>query len=63
MISFSPVDNVKALERRLGAINPSFADIEVEELVLWGDVQERLEKAAIEYGAAYEPQNIPPEQV
>jgi hypothetical protein len=63
MVSFSPAENVKALQRRLGAIAPELAEIEVEELVLYRDVEERLRKAGIRYRTAYAPDGIPPEQV
>jgi uncharacterized Fe-S cluster-containing radical SAM superfamily protein len=42
MTSFSPYDHVMALRKQLAGINPGFADIEVEELAPWGDVEERL---------------------
>ena len=45
MVSFSPFDNVNALRKRLGKINPGFEDFEVEELLLYGDVEDRLRKA------------------
>jgi uncharacterized Fe-S cluster-containing radical SAM superfamily protein len=45
MISFSPFDNVNALRKRLGKINPGFEDVEIEELMLYGDVEERLRNA------------------
>lgn len=47
MISFSPFDHILALRKRLGKINREFEDIEVEELALYGDVEERLRKAKI----------------
>ncbi len=47
MISFSPFNNVQALRKRLGKINPGFEQIENEELMLYGDVEERLKKAGI----------------
>ncbi|MEW6326032.1 MAG: radical SAM protein [Thermodesulfobacteriota bacterium] len=63
MVSFSPPENVRAFRQRLGQIAPALADIEIEELVLYGDVKERLRKAGLRYGIAYEPRYIPPEQV
>lgn len=62
MVSFSPPENVKALQRRLGSIAPQFRDIEIEELVLYGDVEERLKKTGIHYTIAHEPEGIPPNQ-
>ncbi len=63
MVSFSPAQNVRALRKRLGQIAAGFEDIEIEELVLYGDVEERLRKAGLKYGTAYEPAGIPPEQI
>lgn len=63
MVSFSPAQNVRALRKRLGRIAPRFKDLEIEELVLYGDVEERLRKAGLKYSTAYEPAGIPPEQV
>lgn len=47
MVSFSPFDHVLALRKQLGKINREFEDIEIEELALYGDVEERLQKANI----------------
>jgi uncharacterized Fe-S cluster-containing radical SAM superfamily protein len=63
MVSFSPEAHVRALRERLAAIAPSLADFEVEELVLYGDVAERLRRAGLGYRAAHTPRHIPPEQV
>jgi uncharacterized Fe-S cluster-containing radical SAM superfamily protein len=63
MVSFSPKENAQTLQKRLKEIHPSFEDFEVEELVFWGKVAERLEKAGIDYRSAYQPEGIPPEQV
>jgi hypothetical protein len=63
MVSFSSMENVKALQKRLGAIAPELSEIETEELVLYRDVEERLRKAGIRYRTAYTPDMTPPEQV
>ena len=63
MVSFSPRENIQALAKRLRRIHRSFGDVEIEELVLYGDVEERLRSAKIGYGRAYDPREIPPEQV
>jgi uncharacterized Fe-S cluster-containing radical SAM superfamily protein len=63
MVSFSPKEKVEALRRRLGEITGDFADIEIEDLVLYRDVEERLRKAGLPYHTAYHPEGIPPEQV
>ncbi|MBM4276736.1 MAG: hypothetical protein FJ130_02500 [Deltaproteobacteria bacterium] len=44
IVSFSSTQNINALQKRLGQIAPELSDIEVEELVLYGDVEERLKK-------------------
>ncbi len=63
MMSFSTPAHLEALGKRLAAIAPGLADIEAEELVLYGDVAERLKRAGIRYHSAYLPEKIPPEQV
>ncbi|OGI43052.1 MAG: hypothetical protein A2150_06515 [Candidatus Muproteobacteria bacterium RBG_16_64_11] len=63
MVSFSSDEAIASLRARLGAIAARFADFEVEELVLYGDVAERLAAAHIRYRTAYTPRSIPPEQV
>ncbi len=55
MVSFSPFENIETLKKRLGRITPGFAHIETEELMLYGDVQDRLHKANLEYHSAYQP--------
>lgn len=63
MVSFSPPENLQRLKKRLKTINRKFADVEIEELILYGDVAKRLKKAKMEYHSAYQPAKIPPEQV
>ncbi|HVO66799.1 MAG TPA: radical SAM protein [Syntrophales bacterium] len=63
MISFSPPENVKVLRKRLRAIDPAFEDFEIEELILYPPVEERLKTLNIKYLSAYKPRNIPNEQV
>lgn len=55
MVSFSSLENIKAFRGRLRKINEAFKDFEVEELVLYGTVEERLIKAGILYKSANEP--------
>lgn len=55
MASFSPPENVKALRTRLGIIDKQFENIEVEELVLYGDVENRLIRSGLKYADAYYP--------
>ena len=47
MVSFSSPDNIKALRRRLKQIGEDFEHFEVEELALYGKVEERLLKAGL----------------
>lgn len=63
MVSFSPSENVKALRRNLRKIDEELAHIEVEELVLYGEVEKRLKRAKLPCTIAYKPSQIPPEQV
>jgi len=63
MVSFSSRENIRSLHLLLNAIDRSFGDIETEELALYGDVEERLRKAHLAYGAAFTPSCIPPDQV
>lgn len=63
MVSFSPLEKIHALRRRLHKINPVFGDIEIEELVLYRNIEDRLHKAKVKYFTAYQPKNIPPEQI
>jgi uncharacterized Fe-S cluster-containing radical SAM superfamily protein len=63
MVSFSPQENTQVLAKRLRRIHRSFEDVEIEELVLYGDLEERLRRAGIGYGRSYEPGGIPPRQV
>lgn len=63
MISFSPPENIKALRKRLKAIDPAFEEFEVEELILYPHVEDRLKKLNITCYAAHSPDSIPPEQM
>jgi len=64
MVSFSPPENVLALKERLGRMAPGLEDVEIEELVFFNPgVEERLRKKGIRYRSAYDPRDIPPEQV
>jgi hypothetical protein len=63
MGSFSSPENIKALRMRLKEIDEDFEDFEVEELALYGKVEEQLLKAGLGYDMAYEPTHIPKEQV
>ena len=63
MTSFSPPENVRALQERLKAIDPAFEEIEIEELALYGSVEERLKRTGLFPLSAHDPGKIPPEQI
>lgn len=63
MASFSTPENLSSLRKRLGQISTGFERFESEDLVLYGDVEERLRKAGIPCPVAYRPESMPPEQV
>ncbi len=59
MISFSPRKNIMSLRERLKKINPAFEDFEVEEVILYPSVEERLKKLNVDYVTGNKPGNIP----
>ena len=63
MVSFSTPESLSSLRKRLVEISKRFENFETEELVLYGEVEDRLRKAEIAFDAAYYPEAIPPEQV
>jgi uncharacterized Fe-S cluster-containing radical SAM superfamily protein len=63
MVSFSPPENVAALKKRLRVISHAFEDFEIEELILYPAVLERLKKRNICYLTGYRPDAIPAEQI
>lgn len=63
MASFSPPESIAALKTRLRAIDPAFEDLEIEELILYPAVLERLKKLNIRYLTGYRPDAIPAEQI
>jgi len=63
MTSFSPPENIKTLRKRLKTIRSAFEDFEVEEIILYPHVKERLMKFNIPYYTAHRPDTIPPEQI
>jgi hypothetical protein len=63
MISFSPPERISALRRRLKVIHAGLEDFEIEELILYPAVQERLRRMGIQYRTAHRPESIPPEQI
>ena len=63
MISFSSDENIVRLKERLRTIHPAFEEFEVEELVLYSNVKERLDRLGVPYHKAYTPDNIPSDQI
>ncbi len=63
MTSFSTAENISALKKRLQSIHPAFAEFEVEELILYPAVAERIRKLNLPYRTAHRPDRVPPEQV
>lgn len=63
MVSFSTPESIRTLRLRLREISRSYSDIEIEELILYSDVEDRLNKAKLRYGVVHSPACVPPEQV
>lgn len=63
MASFSEPKGIEALQRRLASIAPPLGDLEIEELVLYGNVAERLRRAGLGFASAYAPARIPESQI
>jgi len=63
MVSFSPPQYINILRKRLKAINFSFGDFEIEELILYPSIEERLKKLKIRYHTGHRPDRIPAEQI
>jgi uncharacterized Fe-S cluster-containing radical SAM superfamily protein len=49
MISFSSPEAVEAMKKRLGNVRRDFAEFEIEALVVYGDLENRLIKANLLY--------------
>ena len=45
MISFSSPEEIDTMKNSLGNIRRDFAEVEIEELVVYGDLEDRLIKA------------------
>ena len=64
MISFSKRGNFQKLIERLRQISPEFADnLEIEELILYPHVIERVHQYGLRYTSGHEPTNVPKEQI
>jgi len=64
MVSFSPKKSLQALIQRLREISPKLAEeLEIEELILYPHVVDRIQRCGLKYGAGYEPSKVPKEQI
>ena len=64
MASFSPRKNLDALIGKLGSINSELAkEAEIEELILYPHVINRIQKCALKHYSAHKPERVPPEQI
>lgn len=62
MASFSTWDNLQALAERLAEISPELAEnLEVEELILYPHVKEKIAKHGLRYHTGYHPDKVPTE--
>jgi len=61
--SFSPRENLDALIKRLRRISQELArEVEIEELILYPHVINRIQKHGLKYYSAYTSERVPPEQ-
>jgi uncharacterized Fe-S cluster-containing radical SAM superfamily protein len=64
MASFSPGKNLDALIKRLESVSQLLAkEVEIEELILYPHVVNRIQKHGLKYYSAYTPERVPPEQI
>lgn len=64
MASFSPRKSIHKLIERLRQISPNLTeDMEIEELILYPHVTDRIRKYGLKYFSGYRPDRIPPEQI
>lgn len=63
MTSFSLPENIKTLRNRLKTIRADLVDFEMEEIILYPHVEERLKRLGIPYYTAHRPDNIPSEEI
>jgi uncharacterized Fe-S cluster-containing radical SAM superfamily protein len=64
MISFSSKESFKNLIQRLRQISSRLAEeVEVEELILYPHVTNRIRRHGLNYGSGYEPSRVPKEQI
>ncbi|MGB9714413.1 MAG: molybdenum cofactor biosynthesis protein MoaA, partial [Candidatus Bathyarchaeales archaeon] len=64
MTSFSSEESLRGLIKRLKQISVDFDDkLEIEELILYPHVVEKLKRYGLRYYVAHTPDKVPPEQV
>ncbi|MEM2465700.1 MAG: hypothetical protein QXZ47_00135 [Candidatus Bathyarchaeia archaeon] len=64
MASFSPKKSLQFLIERIQKISPELAEeTEIEELILYTRVVQRLRNYKLRYYTGYAPEGVPPEQV
>jgi uncharacterized Fe-S cluster-containing radical SAM superfamily protein len=64
MASFSSRKALEMLIKRLGSIGSELArEVEIEELILYPHVINRIQKYGLKYYSAYKPERVPPEQI
>jgi uncharacterized Fe-S cluster-containing radical SAM superfamily protein len=64
MSSFSTRQNLQKLMHRLEEINPNLVEgLEIEELILYPHVSQRLQRDGLKYFTAHSPRDVPPEQI
>jgi iron-sulfur cluster repair protein YtfE (RIC family) len=64
MVSFSSEESLENLKQKLKEIDPDIAEhVEIEELILYPHVVQRIQKYGLRHVSGYEPNKIPKEQV
>jgi uncharacterized Fe-S cluster-containing radical SAM superfamily protein len=64
MASFSTRENLQLLVEKLAEISRKLAeDLEIEELILYPHVKEKMVKHKLQYYTGYQPNKVPPEQI
>ena len=64
MTSFSHRKALEMLIKRLGGISSEVVrEVEIEELILYPHVTNRIRKYGLKYYSAYKPERVPPEQI
>jgi len=64
MVSFSSEENLRNLRQKLKLIDPDLAgQMEIEELILYPHVVQRIQKYRLQHISGYEPNKVPKEQV